>query len=117
MSFSFDIHHLPNVSVVTLRGKIMNELDLESISLEVKQMIDKNKCRLIFDSQELTYINSSGINLFMRTLTKARTNNGDLIFCGINGNVENLFKITKLNEIYTIYATQKEAISHFKNQE
>ena len=52
----------------------------------------------------------------MRTLTKARINNGDLIFSNVNGTVSDLFKIAKLNEIYTIYSSQEEAVNHFKNK-
>ena len=117
MGFSFDINHLPVASVITLRGRITSEIDLELISDEIKKMIEKNKSKLVFNAFELSYINSTGINLFMKTLAKARTNNGDLVFCGISGNVENLFKIAKLNEIYTIYANEKDAVNHFKNKE
>ena len=52
----------------------------------------------------------------MKILTKTRVNNGDLIFCGVNGNVENLFKIAKLNGIYTIFDSLEEAVNHFKNK-
>ena len=52
----------------------------------------------------------------MRVLTRTRIKNGDLIFFGVKGNVENLFKIAKINKIYTIYDTEEEALNHFKNK-
>ena len=54
-----------------------------------------------------------GISFFMRTLTKSRIMGGELILCNVRGNVDKIFKIAKLNEIYTIYNSQKEAIKHF----
>ena len=55
-----------------------------------------------------------GISFFMRTLTKARIMNGELVLAGINGNVKKIFDIAKLNEVYTIYPTTELAIKHFK---
>lgn len=116
MDFSFDIKHYSDSCIISLQGKILSELDIERLSKEINNLIEKNKSQLIINVRNLLYLNSTGINLFMRTLTKSRVNNGDLIFFGVNGSVENLFKIAKLNEIYTIYATEGEALNHFKNK-
>ena len=94
----------------------MTDEDLVKISKEINFLIDKGMSNLVFDLENLNYINSTGINLFMRTLTKARVNNGDLIFSNVNGTVSDLFKIAKLNEIYTIYTSQADAVNHFKNK-
>jgi len=94
----------------------MSDTDIEALSMEIKKLIGDKKTNLIFNLTELSYLNSSGINLFMKTLTASRINNGDLIFYGVNGNVSNLFKITKLSEIYTIYSSENDAVNHFKNK-
>jgi anti-sigma B factor antagonist len=116
MEFSFEIHHFSEASVVDLRGKIMTDIEIEDVNKKILELIISKKCQLIFNLSDLKYINSTGINLFMKSLTKARTNNGDLIFFGVNGHVDNLFKISKLNEIYTIYSSLEEALNHFKNK-
>ena len=116
MNFSYEIKSLQNVTVLSLKGKIMADEDLLEISKEIIRVIDKGLCNLVFDLKELNYINSTGINLFMRTLTKARVNNGDLIFSNVVGSVSDLFKIAKLNEIYTIYSSLEESVNHFKNK-
>lgn len=116
MSFSFNTKQFPDSCIISLQGKILSEIDIDSLLMEVNQLIEKNKCQLIFNVRELSYLNSVGINLFMKILTKSRVSNGDLIFYGVNGNVESLFKIAKLNEIYTIYATEEDALNHFKNK-
>lgn len=116
MSFSFDINHYPESSIVSLNGKIMTNVDLEGLSDEIIKLIDSKQHQLIFNLEELVYVNSSGINFFMRVLTRTRVKNGDLIFYGVKGNVEDLFKIAKINKIYTIYGSQEEALNHFKNK-
>jgi anti-anti-sigma regulatory factor len=39
---------------------------------------------------------------------------GELVLASINGNVEKIFNIAKLNEVYTIYPNTELAIKHFK---
>ncbi len=116
MGFSFEINHYSDSSIVSLQGKIMTDLDIDAVSTEISKLIENNKIKLIFNTEDLIYVNSSGINFFMRTLTKTRIQNGDLIFYGVNGNVDNIFKIAKINKIYTIYSSQQEALNHFKNK-
>ena len=116
MNFTFDITHYPETSIITLRGKIMSNIDIEEVAKEVIKLIDTKQHKLIFNAEELAYINSLGINFFMRVLTRTRIKNGDLIFFGVKGNVDNLFKIAKINKIYTIYDTEEEALNHFKNK-
>ncbi len=116
MGFLFEINHYSDASIVSLKGKIMSDLDIENISNEITKLIGNNKIKLIFNTEDLVYVNSSGINFFMRTLTKTRIKNGDLIFFGVNGNVDDIFKIAKINKIYTIYSSQEEALNHFKNK-
>jgi anti-sigma B factor antagonist len=115
MSFIFEIKQYLNCYVISLRGKIITDTDIDSLLFSVDELIKNSNSKLVFNLFELTHINSSGINLFMKVLTKTRVNNGDLIFYGVNGNVGNLFKIAKLNGIYTIFDSLEEALNHFKN--
>ena len=81
---------------------------------KVFENLNKNYYRIVFDLTKLTHTNSSGIGFFMRTLTKSRIMGGELILVGINGNVDKIFSISKLDEIYTICENQVEAINYFK---
>lgn len=114
MNLEFDIDIQDPVIVYTLRGKITSELDYETLEKEVFNHLNQNYFRVVFNLEELTHTNSMGIGFFMRTLTKTRIMGGELILCNVKGNVEKIFKISKLDEIYTIYTDQTEAINHFK---
>ena len=97
-----------------LSGKIISELDYVELEKEVFVHLNKNYIRVIFNLDNLTHTNSSGISFFMRTLTKSRIMGGELILVGLNGNVEKIFSIAKLDEVYTIFQNENEAINHFK---
>lgn len=113
MNLQFDVHIEDPVIVYALKGKITTESDFEDLEREVFHHLNQNYVRIVFDLTELTHTNSSGIGFFMRTLTKARIMNGELVLASIQGNVKKIFEIAKLNEVYTIYPTVDEAINHF----
>ena len=66
---------------------------------------------------KVSYINSSGLNLLVRLLTKARNKGGELVLISLSESVEKLFFITKLNSIFTICADATEAQNIFNAQE
>lgn len=114
MESSFNLKREAEVNLVSLNGKLLAENEVSSITEEVLMVIDSSFKNVVFDLSELDYINSSGINMFMKVITKSRVNNGEVVFSGVKGNVEKLFKIAKLNEIYTIYGSSEDALNHFK---
>lgn len=116
MNLSFDISFVDNCVIYALNGKITTENDFQEFEKTVFENIGKNHVNVIFNLNALTHTNSSGIGLFMKTLTRTRIMNGDLVLTHINGNVEKIFQISKLNEIYTICESQMEAINYFKSK-
>ena len=114
MNLSYDIKLEKPVVIFNLKGKITSELDYEELEKEVFSNLNQNNHYVIFDLGELTHTNSSGIAFFMKTLTKCRILGGDLILINVTGNVKKVFEIAKLNEVYTIFENEEDAINHFK---
>jgi len=114
VNLQFEVHIDDPVIVYSLNGKITQEDDFAALEAEVFKNLNQNYYRIVFDLANLTHTNSTGIGFFMRTLTKARIMNGELVLAAIDGNVKKIFDIAKLNEVYTIYPTVDQAINHFK---
>jgi len=110
----YDIEIVDPVVIYKFQGKITSDNDYEEMEKEVFSKLNQNYYRVVFDLEGLTHTNSSGISFFMRTLTKTRIMGGELVLTNVSGNVEKIFKISKLDEIYTIYDTRADAINHFK---
>lgn len=115
MNLEFDIAIEDPIIIYSLTGKITTDDDYSDLEKTVFSYLNKNYYRIVFDLKNLTHTNSSGIGFFMRTLTKARIMGGELVLINVTGNVEKIFNISKLNEIYTICADQMEATNYFKN--
>jgi len=114
LNLSYTINIDDPIITYQLKGKITTDDDYLEIEKEVFNYLNQNYYRIVFDLSELTHTNSSGIGFFMRTLTKSRIMGGELVIIGINGNVEKIFSISKLDEIYIICENQMEANNYFK---
>lgn len=114
MGLIFNITSNEGISIVSFEGKIITESDIELLNLKIGNTLSDLNTNLVFDFGKLTHINSTGINFIIRSLTRTRINNGDLVLCSIIGNVKTLFEIAKVNEIFSIYEDVSEAINHFK---
>ncbi|MEY3437613.1 MAG: hypothetical protein RL265_198 [Bacteroidota bacterium] len=115
MSLEFNISSDNGISIVSFKGKIVSDEHLVLLQKEISALNEPNAMNLIFDFGQLTHINSSGINFIIRSLTRSRIINRDLVLTSITGNVKTIFEIAKITEIFSIYATVSEAINHFKN--
>ena len=97
--------------VFHLQGKILIEADAEILQEAISNL---NSYKVVFNLQELTHVNSIGIAVFVKTMTKCRIENGDLLICAPNKLISKLFEITKMNDVFSMYDSQESAINYFK---
>jgi anti-sigma B factor antagonist len=110
MSFKAEISIVDTVLVVSLEGKVLEEAVLRQLLKDIDARLTEVKGKLIINIEKLDYINSTGINFFIKTLTKARVNNGDMILSGAQGSVLNIVQISKMNEVFTMTENLAEAL-------
>ncbi len=114
MSLTYNIKSEDGITIVSFDGKIISSGDTETIAAYFNQLDSKQITNTIFDFDSLSHINSSGINFMIRTLTKLRINNSELVLCNVAGNVRSLFEIAKIDTIFSVFDSKTEAINHFK---
>lgn len=104
-----------NVTIIDLIGQMISEEDSLLLQHKVEELINAGKSQLILNLKALKLINSSGINIFIKTLTKSRIHAGDVLLAEINGTVQKVFEISKLDEVFTIYSSVEIAEKHFNS--
>lgn len=114
MNLSTDIAIVEDILLVSLKGKVLEDSILKELLQKIEKELNKTKGKVILNLSELDYINSTGINFFIKVLTKARIHGGDLVFYGISGSVKTIVQIAKMDEVFTIVETKEEAITNFK---
>jgi anti-sigma B factor antagonist len=111
MSLTIKVEHQMQSVVFSFEGKINNSDDTTEILSTLDKEIAQEKKSFLYDVSKLEYITSSGLNFFIRSLTRIRNVGGEIVLCGVQGNVEKLLKISKLNEIFTLSPNVNEALS------
>jgi anti-sigma B factor antagonist len=99
--------------ILRLSGRILSDEHLSEILRQVERTIVLGRKYWLCELSELTYCNSTGLNLFIRILTKSRGAGGDCALINLQPGVRSLFELSKLNEIFTSYASLDEALARY----
>ncbi|MBN2333529.1 MAG: STAS domain-containing protein [Deltaproteobacteria bacterium] len=101
--------HDQNVSVVRLAG----ELTVHESAMFQEAMIKirpETKKQVIFNFQQLSYIDSSGLGALVSAFTSLNKNNCFVVFCCLSDKIRDIFHITKLETIFTVYNQEADAV-------
>lgn len=115
---NFKINHrqVQSYDVLELSG----ELDAHTASqLEnsLKNLIDEEKHHIIVNCQELDYIASAGLGVFMAYIEDVRTLGGDIKLTNMNSKVYNVFDLLGFPTLYDILQEEADAIEKFETDE
>jgi anti-sigma B factor antagonist len=114
MEFSYNI--LPNgeLVVIELSGRLMEKEQALELLKTIDERIKAGNNKIVLSMKSLEYMNSSGLNILVNILTKARSASGEVVVSDVSPKINELFIITKLNTLFTVWKTREEAIGYFK---
>ena len=82
------------------------------------RMIDRIRAGhrfIVLDLSNVEFVDSSGLNAILSS-RNALGGEGELVLCGLQKPVASIFRLTKLDQVFSIYADQKEAIGALSNK-
>lgn len=112
----FTSKHNKDRVIIGIEGRILSMFDAEPLLEEVEELIQKGHALFILDLSKTEYLNSEGLNVLLKILTRTRNVGGETVLCRISGELEKLFIITKLAHIFAILPTVKESEEFLKNK-
>lgn len=98
-------------SILSFQGKLMSDADLADAQELLNTMTNWN---VVLDLANLSYVNSSGIAFFVKVLTRARLNQGDVVVLNVNDQLTKIFELTKINQVFHMANTLMEVKAYFK---
>jgi anti-sigma B factor antagonist len=114
MVFNYTLRKEFNVNIVSLSGELIDKNQSTELTEEIDGLIANGELKYVFDLSELKYINSSGLNVLIHVLTKARKAGGEAVVANVSKKVNELLIITKLNTVFTVTNTVEIALSKLK---
>ncbi|MCW9705244.1 STAS domain-containing protein [Fodinibius salsisoli] len=115
-NFSINHRKVETYDVLELTG----ELDAHTASqleTKLKRLIDQNQHHIIVNCEELDYIASAGLGVFMAYIEDVRTLGGDIKLTNMNPKVYNVFDLLGFPTLYDIVQQEEDAIKKFEQDE
>ena len=98
-------------AILSFDGKFMSDADLIKPQELLNTLTNWN---VVLDLTNLSYVNSSGIAFFIKVLTRARLNQGDVVVINVNEQLTKIFELTKINQVFHLVNTMNEVEAYFK---
>lgn len=117
MSFSYSVSEIEkNIKVLRLSGRLIERNQALQMIEEVEEWTENGSVKVVIDLEKLEYMNSSGLNILITLLTKARKSGGEAIIANESDIIKNLLVITKLNHVFTIAENMENGVEILKNK-
>lgn len=116
MPFSYKIERNDNHSVLTMTGRLVDKVEAIEVSVEIDEELEEGTNHFIINLSELDYMNSTGLNIIINLMNKARNEGGEAVVVGAQPRIKTLFVVTKLDTVFTMKDTLEEATTHLNAQ-
>lgn len=101
-----------NITIITVEGRIVYETEKE-FKKYIADIISNGEIKIVLDMEKLSYINSAGLGLLINLHKNAKAQGGGISLSNLNADINELFHITNLNQIFSIFGSTKDALSSF----
>jgi len=81
------------------------------INDQIHALIDQDKKKLIIDLKDVEWMNSSGLGILIGAITTLKNNGGQLALIHVSERIQNLLRITKLQDVFPVYPDEESAFS------
>lgn len=113
--FNVNLRGVENVSIIDVKGYLDAHTapELENV---FNKLLNEKKFKVVVNFNDLNYISSAGLGVFMAYIETMRQNNGDIKFSNLKENVYNIFDLLGFPILYEFYKDEQEAIKKFIEQ-
>ncbi len=74
-------------------------------------LLEENSGRLLVNMADIVYIDSAGLSVLIAANRRAKTMGGSFGLSNPQKSVEQVFKLTRMDKVFQIYPTVKEAVT------
>jgi anti-anti-sigma factor len=102
-----------NVIIIYLAGRLDVHLSAD-VEKEINRIIKEDPAsHLLFNLQDVEYMSSSGLRIFVSTMRILKESKRKLALCNMNNAVKKIFEVVELMDMFDIYDSEEEAVKTF----
>ena len=104
---------IDNVGVVNFStSQVLDELNVQQLGKELLDLVEKQYVvKMVINFEKIKFLSSAVLGKLISLNKRIAKEKGRLAFCCINADIIQVFKITRLDKLIPIFASEAEAIS------
>jgi anti-sigma B factor antagonist len=102
-----------DVSLVALNGRIVLGEGSSSLRERIKSLVGEGKKKIVLNMANVTYIDSAGLGILVAAHISAKKQGTALHLSDLGNKFHEVLQLTRLLTVFSVYATEAEAISSF----
>lgn len=106
----FDNKKNGDALVVMVSGR-MDAITAPEFDAQCQGWIDASETKIVVDLSGLEYISSAGLRSILAAAKKVKGAQGELLFSGLSGMVEEVFSVSGFSAMFKLYATPEDALA------
>ena len=106
-------HVQPDIVVLELTGRITIGRDCKQLEWAVENLVKEGRKKVIFDLAAVSTVDSTGIGIMVMSAGQMKKTGGELRVAGANGHVEQVLKMTNVDQIVALHPTAAAAAAGF----
>ena len=110
MQLSLEHRHVGYVTVITCRGRIVLGEEADALLKQIDDLLPLNS-RLLLHLGEVDFIDSGGLGMLVRCLTRVQNAAGQLSMCALSPKVSEVLRVTRLDGVLKPYFAEADAIA------
>jgi anti-sigma B factor antagonist len=103
---------MEKIKVINLSGRLDSYTIPASRKL-LDEALESRQPEIVVNMQSVNFIDSTALSALVQTLKRSRELNGDLRLCCLQQPVRMIFELTRLDKIFEIFPSEREAVQAF----
>ena len=95
-------------TILAFTGRL-DAISAPAAEQKINETIGTGAAKLLLDLSSLDYVSSAGLRVLLATAKKLSRQNGQLVLCGLQPSVREVFEISGFLSIFKVVATAAEA--------
>jgi anti-sigma B factor antagonist len=110
-----EVEDVNDVAVVNfVDRKILDEQNINIIGEQLNKLVDElDRKKILLNFKNVDFLSSAALGKLIALDRKVKGSKGKLILCGISKPIMEVFEITRLTKLFTIYKEEQEALEAF----
>jgi len=112
VSLSVQSRRVGDVNVVTCRGRLVEGAGSAALQQALDGLLAFPRPYIVLDLAGVDFIDSAGLGLLARYLSRSRAARGHLVLSAVPPKVGEVLRITRLSGVFEAYESEADAIAH-----